>query len=105
MGTRSIRSAFVALLALAGGAGGELLAGQDVTLALVGGRILDGYGGPLIEDGVILVAADRIVAVGTRDAVQVPDGVHVLSTEGMTVLPGLIDMHSHLCIRDGMPLH
>ncbi len=96
MGTSNIRGAFVAILALAAGAGGELVAGQDVTLALVGGRILDGYGGPLIEDGVILVAGERIVAVGTRDRVPVPDGVRVLSTEGMTVLPGLIDMHVHI---------
>ena len=66
------------------------------TLALVGGRILDGFGGPNIEDGVILIAGDRITAIGTRADVPVPAGVHVVSTEGMTVLPGLFDMHVHL---------
>jgi imidazolonepropionase-like amidohydrolase len=96
MHERSIRGALAALLLAGAGVAPAGLAGQDVTLALVGGRILDGYGGPLIEDGVVLVAGDRIVTVGTRDAVGVPAGARVVSTEGMTVLPGLIDMHVHI---------
>lgn len=67
-----------------------------VTLALAGGRILDGYGGPLLENGVILVAGERIVAVGPATEVTIPAGVPVISTEGMTVLPGLFDMHVHI---------
>jgi len=66
------------------------------TLALVGGRILDGFGGPAIENGVVLVAGERIVAVGPAAEVAVPDGVRVVDTNGMTVLPGLCDMHVHL---------
>jgi len=62
----------------------------------VGGRILDGYGGPRIEDGVVLISGDRIVALGTRDAVAIPPGTPVIDTDGMTVLPGLIDMHVHI---------
>ena len=69
---------------------------QSVTLALVGGRILDGYGGPPIENGVILVAGDRIAAVGSASEVSVPAGVPVIATEGMTVMPGLFDMHVHI---------
>lgn len=73
------------------------LQAQDVpSLALVGGRILDGFGGPVIENGVILVAGDRIVEIGTASDVRVPDGVEVISTEGMTVMPGLFEMHAHL---------
>ncbi len=66
------------------------------TLALVGGRVIDGYGGPVIENGVILVAGERIIAVGRAGEVNVPAGVTVISTEGMTVLPGLFDMHVHI---------
>jgi imidazolonepropionase-like amidohydrolase len=69
---------------------------QSVTRAIVGGRILDGYGGPPIENGVILVAGERITAVGPASAVQVPTGVQVIDANGMTVMPGLIDMHVHL---------
>ena len=71
-------------------------AGQDVDLALVGGRVLDGYGGPVIENGVVLVSGSRIVAVGTEAEVQVPSGAQVIDTNGMTVMPGLFDMHVHL---------
>ena len=70
-------------------------AAQSPTLALVGGRIIDGFGGPVIENGVVLIADDRIVAVGTEDEVEVPAGVEVIDTNGMTVLPGLFDMHVH----------
>jgi imidazolonepropionase-like amidohydrolase len=88
---KTLVGAFVVVLATAASA-----VAQEPTLALVGGRILDGFGGPLVEDGVVLVAGDRIVTVGTRDAVSVPDGVRVVSTEGMTVMPGLFDMHVHI---------
>jgi imidazolonepropionase-like amidohydrolase len=71
---------------------------QQPALASVGGRVIDGYGGPPIEDGVVLVTGQRITAVGRRGEVPVPSGAHVISTEGMSVLPGLIDMHVHLMI-------
>jgi imidazolonepropionase-like amidohydrolase len=68
------------------------------TLALVGGQVIDGYEGPPIQDGVVLIAGERIVAVGPRSAVTVPAGTTVIDTEGMSVLPGLTDMHVHLMI-------
>jgi imidazolonepropionase-like amidohydrolase len=71
---------------------------QTVTLAVAGGRILDGYGGPPIENGVILMAGDRITAVGPATAITIPNGVRVVDANGMTVMPGLIDMHVHLQI-------
>jgi imidazolonepropionase-like amidohydrolase len=77
---------------------GGLAAAQSppADVALVGGRILDGYGGGVLEDGVILISGDRIVAVGPATEVVVPPGTRVVSTEGMTLLPGLCDMHVHL---------
>jgi len=68
------------------------------TLAMVGGQVIDGYEGPPIHDGVVLIAGDRIVAVGPRSAVTVPPGTTVIDTEGMSVLPGLMDMHVHLML-------
>jgi imidazolonepropionase-like amidohydrolase len=68
------------------------------TLALVGGQVIDGYEGPPIQDGVVLIAGDRIVAVGPRSAVTVPPGTTLIDTEGMSVLPGLMDMHVHLML-------
>jgi imidazolonepropionase-like amidohydrolase len=68
------------------------------TLALVGGQVIDGYEGPPIHDGVVLIAGDRIVAVGRREEVTVPAGTTVIDTRGMSVMPGLMDMHVHLMI-------
>jgi imidazolonepropionase-like amidohydrolase len=67
--------------------------------ALVGGRLIDGTGGPLIADSVILIEGERIKAVGRVGALPIPEGAEVISTEGMDVLPGLWDMHVHLMIN------
>ncbi|MDH3223241.1 MAG: amidohydrolase family protein [Gemmatimonadota bacterium] len=69
---------------------------QTGDLALVGGRIIDGFGGPLIENGVVLISGDRIAAVGTDSDIDIPPGAEIIDTNGMTVLPGLFDMHVHL---------
>lgn len=68
------------------------------TLALVGGQVIDGYEGPPLRDGVVLIAGERIVAVGPRSEVVIPPGTPIINTEGMSVLPGLMDMHVHLMI-------
>ncbi|MCI0435307.1 MAG: amidohydrolase family protein [Gemmatimonadetes bacterium] len=93
---RMIDGAAIALLALVMGAVNVVAQQPRPTLALAGGRVIDGYGGPVIENGVVLVSGERIVAVGRAAEVTIPDGVTVISTEGMTVLPGLFDMHVHI---------
>ncbi len=67
--------------------------------ALVGGTLIDGFGGPVIRNSVILIEGERIKAVGQVGTLQVPAGAEVISTEGMSVLPGLWDMHVHLMIN------
>ena len=67
--------------------------------ALVGGTLIDGYGGPPLRDSVVLVEGERITAVGRVDSLALPAGAEVISTEGMSVLPGLWDMHVHLMIN------
>jgi imidazolonepropionase-like amidohydrolase len=67
--------------------------------ALVGGTLIDGYGGRPIRNSVILIDGERIKAVGQVGALQVPTGAEIISTEAMTVLPGLWDMHVHLMIN------
>lgn len=71
---------------------------QEVTLALVGGTLIDGNAGVPVRNSVILIAGDRIVDVGTVGSPEVPAGAEVISTEGMSVLPGLWDSHVHLMI-------
>lgn len=67
--------------------------------ALVGGRLIDGFGGPPLDNSVIIVDGDRIVAVGRQGELAVPAGAELISTEGMSVLPGLWDMHVHLMLN------
>jgi imidazolonepropionase-like amidohydrolase len=69
------------------------------TTALVGGTLIDGYGGRPIRNSVILVEGQRIRAIGQVGALEIPRGATVVSTEGMSVLPGLWDMHVHLMIN------
>ncbi|MBT8448621.1 MAG: amidohydrolase family protein, partial [Gammaproteobacteria bacterium] len=67
--------------------------------ALVGGRLIDGFGHRPIANSVILIRGERIEAVGTVDTLPVPKDYQVISTEGMDVLPGLWESHAHLKIN------
>ena len=65
------------------------------TTALVGGRLIDGWGGAPVNNSVILIEDDRIKAVGNAETLPVPAGAEVVDLHGMSVLPGLWDMHVH----------
>lgn len=74
------------------------IAGNGTQVALVGGFLLDGYGGPPVHDAVVIIAGDRIVAAGSAADVEVPAAARVIDANGYTVMPGLIDAHVHLDI-------
>ena len=65
-------------------------------LVLSGGTVIDGYGNAPIPDGIVVIDGERILAVGGVGQVFIPEGAEVVSTEGMTVLPGLWDMQVEL---------
>ncbi|MBC7788799.1 MAG: amidohydrolase family protein [Anaerolineae bacterium] len=88
-------SLLAALLTLAPGASPA----QNTVKALVGGTLIDGYGGTPLRNSVIIIEGERIKTVGQVGTVKIPDGADVISTEGMSVLPGLWDMHVHLMIN------
>ncbi len=66
-------------------------------LAFRHARVLDGLGRAR-ERATLLVQDDRIAAIGDDREVTVPRGARVIDARGMTVLPGLIDCHVHLCL-------
>jgi imidazolonepropionase-like amidohydrolase len=62
-------------------------------IAITGGRIVTASG-PDIAEGIVLIDAGKIIAVG-RDE-PVPEGVEVIEARGRVITPGLIDAHTHL---------
>lgn len=77
---------------------------QPDRLALVGGRLIDGYGGSPLEDSIILIRGSRVEAIGREGQLDVPPGVETVDTNGMTVLPGLWESHGHLAhVGEGAP--
>ena len=69
-------------------------------IAVKCGRIIDGSGKPPILDGVILIQGPRILEVGGASRVKIPTDSQVIDCSGDTVLPGLIDAHSHFIPYD-----
>lgn len=67
--------------------------------ALVGGTLIDGYGSTPLRNSVVIIEGERIKAVGQVGTLAIPAGAEVISTEGMSVMPGLWDMHVHLMIN------
>lgn len=72
-------------------------------IAIVGASLIDGRGGPVIPDSVVVVRGDEIVAVGKQGEVKIPSGAEVIDAKGLTLLPGLIDSHFHIDGDDPLP--
>jgi imidazolonepropionase-like amidohydrolase len=73
------------------------------TIAIVGATLIDGRGGPVVPDSVVVIRGERIAAVGTRLSVKIPDGAEIVDVKGLTILPGLIDAHFHIDGDDSLP--
>lgn len=69
------------------------------SVALKAGRLLDVRTGAFINNAVIVIVNDRITAAGAN--VNVPANATVIDLSRMTVLPGLIDCHTHLTFEPG----
>lgn len=69
----------------------------DRAIVLRGVRIIDGRG-RVRESGTVVIEGGRIVAVGEEGAVRMPGRAIQPDVRGLTVLPGLIDCHVHLCL-------
>ena len=63
--------------------------------ALTGARIVTMRGDEVIDDGVVVVRDNRILAVGRRGSVEVPAGAATVDVSGKTIVPGLVDAHWH----------
>lgn len=98
MRRRAVLGALVALVAACTAAERPVTvpAGREGdVVALVGGRVVPAPGGPVIEDGVVVLAGKVIRAVGARRDVTVPPGAQVLDCAGATVSAGFWNSHVH----------
>ncbi|MGH9162050.1 MAG: amidohydrolase family protein [Vicinamibacteraceae bacterium] len=68
---------------------------QEAPQAFVNARIIP-IAGPVIERGVLVVQDAKILAVGPASSVSVPDGAKRHDLDGKTIMPGLVDTHSHI---------
>jgi len=65
-------------------------------IAVRAGRLFDPKSGKLLSDQVVLIEGERIVGVGPADRVKIPADDEVIDLSHSTVLPGLIDAHTHV---------
>tara|TARA_R100000501_G_scaffold14680_3_gene26658 strand:- start:17563 stop:18906 length:1344 start_codon:yes stop_codon:yes gene_type:complete len=75
---------------------------QEPIMVLTGGTLIDGRGGEAIEDAVIVIQGDRILAAGPARSTPLPAGsAKTIDATGLYILPGLIDLHIHFTQQRG----
>ena len=94
-----MRRIFVALLALAALAAPTLARAGDAPLTLIRPARVWTEGEPVHAGWVVLVQGERITAIGPAAAIGVPTGATVIDLPGATLLPGLMDLHSHILLH------
>ncbi len=73
---------------------------QDELIAIRAAQIIDGKSEDALRPGIVLIRGERIEAVG-RD-LAIPEGTPIIDLGKATLLPGLIDLHTHLTDEVGL---
>jgi imidazolonepropionase-like amidohydrolase len=73
---------------------------EETAVVVKAQRLIDGSGGPPVMPGAVLVRGDRIVEAGR--SVAIPAGARIVDLGEATLLPGLIDLHTHLTDKFGV---
>ena len=78
---------------------------QRGSFALTGATVITGTDAAPITNATIVIRDNRIAAVGPSASTPVPNGVPVTDAKGMTIVPGLWDMHAHAGQTDWAPVY
>src|SRR5688572_26132205 len=70
------------------------------TVVVKAARLIDGRGGPPLEPAMVRIRGDRIEEVAA--SLIVPPGATLIDLGTATLLPGLIDLHTHLTSQEGV---
>ena len=84
---------------LAGGAAWSAEPGAAPVTAIRAGVLIDGVSSAPRSNQLIVVRGNRVESVGDAGTVKVPDGARVIDLSAATVLPGLIDAHTHVLLH------
>lgn len=76
---------------------------QPADTAIVGADVLPMTGVERLDDQTVVLRGDRIVAIGPRTEVRIPAEARVIQAKGLTLMPGLVDMHVHIANQPGAP--
>ena len=68
-------------------------------VVLKAARLIDGTGAPAITNAVVVINDNRITAAGSARSINVPANARVIDLGDVTLLPGFMDMHTHLIGR------
>ena len=71
----------------------------DAVYLLKPAHVFDGESAPLHDGWVVLVRGEKIEAVGSASEIKAPTDAKVINLPGMTLMPGLIDAHSHILLH------
>ena len=93
-----MRLGTVSVVVLLGIASAMRAADTSRPIILKPARVFDGTTAEPHSGWVVVVRGERIEAVGPADSVKIPEG-RVIDLPGMTLLPGLIEAHSHLLLH------
>src|SRR5207253_8194022 len=64
--------------------------------AIRAGRLFDTKTGQMLTKQVVLLSGERITDVGLAARIRIPAGAQIIDLSQATVLPGLIDAHTHM---------
>src|SRR6266446_3033855 len=102
-GVSAIASTAALMLAAFGGSSVPARAQAPAVAAFEGARLIVGNGRPSIENGTLVVEGTKIAQAGPAVDVRVPEGATRVNLTGKTVMPTLIDTHTHLSqTREGL---
>ncbi len=68
---------------------------NDVSIVLKGGVLIDGTGNDPLEHAVVVITGSTIDYIGEEGDAEIPADANIISVDGKTIIPGLIDAHLH----------